>query len=157
MYLHADQTNAYVSEGILRLRCIFRRIEHALWVIYRWGTNAEVWPRLRNFAFGDTSISFDPLLEHTQMKMWGYRTFAYFSCGNNGCQFPKWPPLVLILVVQVLDHLESWFWWLIVHFQGCRMQCYYLQHASNWPTTYIWHSGNTIIIQTITIFMILTE
>ena len=85
-------------------------------------------------------MKFGTWLEHTIKKNFRYRDITDLSYGHNGGHFSKWPPPVIILpVAQVLHHLGSWFWWLILRFQGPGVQWYYLQHASNYPTTYGGH------------------
>ena len=93
-----------------------------------------------NCAFDDTSMKFGTWLEHTIKKNFSYRAITDLSYGHNGGHFSKWPPPVIILPVsQVLDHLGSWFLWLILHFQGSWMTWYNSKHSSNSPATYIWY------------------
>jgi hypothetical protein len=69
-----------------------------------------------NCAFDDTSMHFCILLEFATRKILGYRAIAYLSHGNNGGNFPKYPPLVVILFSSSVS--RPWIRWLILHFQG---------------------------------------
>ena len=59
-----------------------------------------------NCAFDDKSMSFGMLLEHALRKIFSYRAIGDLSYDHDGCHFTKWlPPVVILPVAQVLDHV----------------------------------------------------